>query len=225
LLYRPTNIKMPTILLIDTAAAVATIGLAEDGKILAIRHHERAMEQAAVVNTLIEEVVTAADRSLDHIDAVAVCAGPGSYTGLRVGLSMAKGLCFALDKPLMLFDRLSLIALDFVATEDIAVILKARQGEYFAAFFNNKLEALAIPKHYYEDELLQYLANFSGSIVTDNSPDDLFGTGINLDTNYRVEAEKWASWATARYTQGTFDDIAYSEPFYLKPAYTTQSKK
>jgi tRNA threonylcarbamoyladenosine biosynthesis protein TsaB len=85
---------MPNLLYIDTSASKATVALSQEGRITAVRTHDNANEQAAVLNIMINNVLEEASCNLDQVDALCVCAGPGSYTGLRVGLSTAKGIAF-----------------------------------------------------------------------------------------------------------------------------------
>ncbi len=216
---------MPTLLFLDTSAATATVCLSVSGSVAAIRRHENAMEQAAVINTLIAEVIAGASITLKEIDAVVVCAGPGSYTGLRVGMSAAKGLCFALDKPLLLFNRLELIALGFVADTNVYTVLKARLGEYFMASYNSEMKLIDEPAHYFVDALSEKLRSSDKMVVTDDNSELQIANAIEILKDYSVNIDKWIQVAEERFAQQKFDDLAYSEPFYLKAAYTTQSKK
>lgn len=221
---RVLRFTMPTLLFLDTSAATATICLSVSGSVAAIRRHENAMEQAAVINTLIAEVIAAASITLKEIDAVVVCAGPGSYTGLRVGMSAAKGLCFALDKPLLLFNRLELIALGFVADTNVYTVLKARLGEYFIASYNSEMNVIDEPAHYFVDALSGKL-RANNMVVTDDNSELQIPNAIEMPKDYSVNIDMWIQVAEQRFAQQKFDDLAYSEPFYLKAAYTTQSKK
>jgi len=217
---------MANLLYIDTSGSIATIALSADSRKVAVRTHENAMEQAAVVNILIEEVLAEAGLGLQAIHALVVCAGPGSYTGLRVGMSTAKGICYALDKPLILISKLKLIALDKAGNKNTWVILKARQGEYFAAAFDTSLEWLQEPGHYFEAELTEALAKGRDSVVITDVP-DVFAENetIALSPVYAANVDKWIPAAEAAFVAGQFADLAYADPYYLKAAFTTQSKK
>jgi len=217
---------MANLLYIDTSGSTATIALSVNGMMAACRKHENAMEQAAVINVLIAEVMADAGLDLQALDAVAVCAGPGSYTGLRVGMSTAKGLCYALDKPLLLFSRLMLIALDRVQDKSLWVILKARQGEYFAAAFDSGLNMKAEQRHYFEADLATALDEGDDSMLATDVPELFAGyTTIAIPGGYSVNVERWIPAAEAAFNSGQFADVAYAEPYYLKAAFTTQSKK
>lgn len=218
---------MPTLLYIDTSGNTATIALSANGGLKALRRHHQAQEQAAVINLLIEDLLQECDLQLRDLDALCVCAGPGSYTGLRVGLSTAKGIAFALDKPLMLFNKLELIAREFNTqhtASQLVVALKARLGEYFVARYDAAHTVLTEPQHLFEAGLDTMLQGQEALLLSDT---DLPYTGprVMIPADYAAGMDSWIAFATARFATGRFDDLAYSEPFYLKAAFTTQSKK
>jgi tRNA threonylcarbamoyladenosine biosynthesis protein TsaB len=215
---------MPNLLYIDTAASKATVALSQEGKTVAIRTHHNANEQAAVLNIMINNVLEEASFSLDNIDALCVCAGPGSYTGLRVGLSTAKGIAYAKDIPLMLFNRLDLIAWGQNKKEPFAIALKARNGEYFFAAYTNKEMQSDPPQHLFEQDLIPYVTQ-GLFFITDDTDFSVSQHKEVIDANYTLNMDSWITHAEKRFSLSQFDDLAYSEPFYLKAAYTTQSKK
>lgn len=218
---------MSTLLYIDTSAATATIALSANGTLIALRRHHQAQEQAAVINLLIEDLLQEASLQLRELDALCVCAGPGSYTGLRVGLSTAKGIAYALDKPLMLFNKLELIARDFTAQHTdtpVLVALKARLGEYFVAGYDATCTETTAPQHLFEAGLNTLLQD-PGALLVSDTDITYAGPKAMLPADYAADMDSWIPDATARFTAGRFDDLAYSEPFYLKAAFTTQSKK
>src|ERR1700733_2331784 len=99
-----------TILQIETATTVCSVALAKDGVILGYKQLDERNIHATIITLFIDELLAAAGMQYNDIDAVAVSSGPGSYTGLRIGVSTAKGLCFALDKPLIAIETLSSMA-------------------------------------------------------------------------------------------------------------------
>lgn len=215
---------MPNLLYIDTAAAVATVALSAGGHIRAMRKHENAHEQAALLNTMVHEVLAEASLDMDGIDAICVCAGPGSYTGLRVGLSTAKGIAYVKDIPLMLFNRLDLLAWGQDRQSPFALALKARAGEYFLATYTASGLQDVAPQHIFAQDLLPFAAQGIDFITDD--PDFNSATDIQvIDPHNGINIDRWITRAEERFQQKHFDDLAYSEPFYLKGAYTTQSKK
>lgn len=214
---------MPNLLYIDTSASTATVALSANGSTKAVLTHENAHEQAAVLNQMIETVLTNASCTLSDVNALCVCAGPGSYTGLRVGLSTAKGLAYVKDIPFMLFNRLDLLAWSQKEEGPFAIALKARAGEYFFATYKADGEQQTAPQHIFEQELEPFTAQ-QLLFITDDE-------GLHVENKKRITSDtaiamdSWIPKAEARFKEKQFDDIAYSEPFYLKSAYTTQSKK
>ncbi len=97
---------MSLILQIETATTVCSVALSENGSVLAYKELEQRNVHAEIITLFIDEVLKTADKKYRDLDAVAVSCGPGSYTGLRIGISAAKGLCFALDIPLIAVETL-----------------------------------------------------------------------------------------------------------------------
>lgn len=215
---------MTHLLFIDTSASVATIALSTDGNLTTVRTHENAHEQAAVINYMIEEVLQKAAVTINEIDAICICAGPGSYTGLRVGLSVAKGLAYAADKPLMLFNKLDILSWQQHPENSFIIALKARAGEYFVALFDKEGNSLGEPQHAFEQDLLKYIDE-GFHFITDDELFSLAAPKTLIPTNTAIDIQHWIVKATLRFHSKQFDDLAYSEPFYLKAAYTTQNKK
>lgn len=213
---------MPNLLFIDTSGKTATVALSTGYRPVVVRRITDAREQAAALNLVIGEVMDAGERTLRDLDAIAVCAGPGSYTGLRVGMSTAKGLAYALEKPLMLFNQLDLLAAQYKEDGALMIALKARAGEYFFARYHSGGGAAEAPAHRFA---LEIDAPEAALLLTDDP--ELFPHSHRLLLNMEEGADmlSWIAQAATRFANSDFDDLAYSEPFYLKAAYTTQSKK
>ena len=215
---------MAKLLFIDTSAAVATVAFSTDGVLSAIRTHENAHEQAAVINFMVDDVLQHASSKIQDVHAICICAGPGSYTGLRVGLSTAKGLAYATDKPLMLFNRLDVLSWNQHSETNFIIALKARTGEYFMASFDKTGKALSEPQHAFEQDLTKYKNEGFHFFTDDEALNSITAkTVIPMDT--AIDIQNWIVKAEEKFTAKQFDDLAYSEPFYLKAAFTTQSKK
>jgi len=217
---------MPTLLYIDTSADHIAIAVSRNGSVRAEKREYTTHQQAALINIMIEDVLRDAGLSLAELDALAVCGGPGSYTGLRVGLSAAKGLCFALQKPLMLFHKLFLLALSaspFPETT-MMIALKARQDELFIAGYHQTLKEILPPQHAFSSDLDPILPEYD-IILTNYEELPVFEERHTRPLHHEINMEKWSAYAENRYAQGAFDDLAYSEPFYLKAAFTTTAKK
>ena len=116
---------MPTILNIDTATSACSVALSHNGQLLSIANSAIGNSHSAVLTTLIEEVLSNSATSISNIDAIAVNEGPGSYTGLRIGVSTAKGLCYALDKPLIAISGLKSMAVGMSEERKV----KSEKGE------------------------------------------------------------------------------------------------
>lgn len=220
---------MANFLFIDTSSTVATVALGIGGEVLAKESIFGQNRQAAALNGMIENVLQMAGLKIKQLDVFCVCAGPGSYTGLRVGLSIAKGMAFALNKKIICFSRLQLIAQSFLqegsGASSIGVLQQARKGEYFWAVFDSDGKEKNAPEHIFETELASKL-NVAQVIITDveQLPDSKNKT-INLINDFIPDLKSWLGLAQQRWDNNEFSDIAYSEPFYLKPAFTTTPKK
>lgn len=211
---------MSLILFIDTAYTHTHIALCDDTGMLAEHLHEQANEQAALLNTMIAGLLAKQEIDINAVDAVAVDGGPGSYTGLRVGLGVAKGLCFALDKPLMVFNKLELLGSRYAA---LLLILKARAGEGFA--FARKDGAIRLePQHIFYEQFDWTSFEDLALITDDASVTEIQQRAQTLESHI-LDMNSWNKSAQDRYRNESFDDIAYAEPFYLKSAFTTSSKK
>jgi len=215
---------MASFLFIDTSAAVATIALHQKGLPLLQLHHHQAMEQASVLSLLIEELCQKANISLAKLSAICVCAGPGSYTGLRVGLSTAKGIAYALDIPLLLFNRLDLLAAASAPGRELAVVLQARKEEYFLAHYAADRSLVLDHQHVFAADLATLLPASVPVLCDHPLPAALPNQQLVFDAQNGISIPHWLPLAEARYAAADFDDTAYSEPFYLKAAYTTLPK-
>src|SRR6185312_14765260 len=148
---------MDYLLHIDTSADTGTVAISGNGQIL---HHvtsEDTNNYASIINTMINEVLNTVGITLPQIKAFVVCAGPGSYTGLRIGLATAKAFCYTLDKPLILNNKLTLLALQeinkYSSGFDIYYsILKAREKEYFISIYDSFFKCIMEPKHITEND-------------------------------------------------------------------------
>src|SRR5215217_6385794 len=155
---------MAIILQIETATQVCSAAIAQDGKTIALIEQMASNIHAGSLTLFIEEVMRVGDLRFTDLDAVAVSKGPGSYTGLRIGVSTAKGLCFALDLPLIGIDTLQMMSAGFLATQEdykglVCAMIDARRMEVFTALFDTQLdyigttEAKIIDEHSFADEL------------------------------------------------------------------------
>jgi tRNA threonylcarbamoyladenosine biosynthesis protein TsaB len=224
---------MALILNIDTAVDVASICLAKDGKVLSIAKNESQKDHASWLHITIKEIFEKNNLELRSVDAIAVTGGPGSYTGLRIGMATAKGICFALNKPLISLNTLLVMANaakyvhkgSFGESADLLCpMIDARRMEVFTAIYTKGLEIVKEPVAITlnENSFVEYLSN--NSIC-------FFGNGSNkfqaiekkpqaLFSDIKTDASSMISLSEIRFTEKKFADLAYAEPLYLKEFYT-----
>lgn len=222
---------MARILLIDTATARLSIALAEKGKIVASRTCDEPRRQASLTAPLVQEVLHSQGLGVADCDAVCVSSGPGSYTGLRVGVSTAKGLSFGAGIPLIAVGTLDILASNHnpEAFRYIVPMIDARRMEVYTAVYSadgrrlTPVEAKVIGPDSFADELAQGPVLFTGDgalkcreVIT--HPHAQFQESWPDVAAMAILAQK--AWEEKR-----FEDIAYFEPFYLKDFVATVSRK
>ncbi len=226
---------MTHILQIDTSAGRGTVALTANGEPVAVIINEQPRDHAAAIHRMTEEALAAASISLKQLRAIAVCAGPGSYTGLRIGLAAAKGFCYALDIPLILHNKLTLLAHQVIVKSPpeahtlYTVVCQARAGEYFAACYNAALQPVLEPQHIHQDQLIIWLqsVNTNMTVITDQeNPETAFIT--NACIRYRplenIDIKIWSALSYKDYENGQITDLATAVPFYMKDVYINKSK-
>lgn len=210
------------ILHIDTSGPVGLVMLAIDGRPVSHKSSDAERDHAGKVNILVAEVLATAGCRLADLDAIAVCNGPGSYTGLRIGLATAKGYCYALDKRLILHNRLVLMLQEIAANEEhstgnILAIIPARSGEYYMAAVGNYQSPA---KHITAQGLLEETRGQQGFRVIGQYGNDLSAMPIERYQEHSVlNIEIWAAETYKSFQANQFADVAYAEPEYLKAAY------
>lgn len=227
---------MALLLLIDTALEKATVGIAKDGTLLDNLENNNQQSHASFVQPAIKNLLQKLKLSLHQIDAIAVTLGPGSYTGIRVGLASAKGLCFALNKPLIGINTLQLMALQVIINTEFAnenvlycPMIDARRMEVFTAVYNSTLQEI-IPTQ------AMILETSSFENIAINSEIICIGSGVAKfktlasHTNFRfVESidykEAFAKQAYNSFMQKQNINVSTSVPLYVKQVFTTVSKK
>lgn len=223
---------MSIILNIDTASSTAAVSISRDGLGIGIIQNDEQNEHASFLQPAINKLLTENQILLKNIDAVAVVNGPGSYTGLRVGLASAKGICYALNKPLITIGSLPLMAMAAIKSygndnEEVPLLcpmIDARRMEVFTAIYNSTLteifpaQALILNNESFVATLLQNKILFFGNgalkfKTLTTHPNALFSGIYN---NYQALCEA----ANLKFIQRKFTDLAYSEPQYLKEFYS-----
>ncbi|MFN4285175.1 MAG: tRNA (adenosine(37)-N6)-threonylcarbamoyltransferase complex dimerization subunit type 1 TsaB [Lacibacter sp.] len=224
---------MALLLNIDTAGEQAFVALAENGTILAQRRCTTQKQHAAFVQPAIEEIIKETARPLQQVDGVAVTIGPGSYTGLRVGLASAKGLCYALNKPLITIGTLAVWAqagrdvLQQQARQarHIIPLIDARRMEVFAAVYDTEGNEVQPPHAHilhtdsYAAELASGPVLFLGSGAAKWQPHCTHANALFSTEMY--QALHMSTLAEQGWQQQQFASLAYAAPLYVKPFYTT----
>lgn len=232
---------MALILSIETGTDICSVALANDGELMALRESDEGRDHAKKVALFVDELLRETGVQPSDLDAIAVGKGPGSYTGLRIGVSFAKGMCYALDIPLIAIG--SLDALTEVAREDydagildieeeewdkakLCPLVDARRMEVYAEVFDNEGKALT---------------DVAAEVVTEDSFKEwrkdkfvIFGNGAKKCTELLSDAIFVDIAPSARgivrlaeesFKAQKFEDLAYFEPFYLKEFLVIPSKK
>jgi len=226
---------MATILQIETATQVCSAALSVNGKTIALKELAAQNIHAGSLTLFIQEVMRQSGIAYQSLDAIAVSKGPGSYTGLRIGVSTAKGICFAQDKPLIGIDTLQMMAKGFLTEHAdysglICPMIDARRMEVFTAMYDQHLaevlpvSAKIIDEESYRTELKNHHVTFIGDGAMKCSSAILSPNARFSDLNFN-SAGNMSSLAFEAFKNGQFEDVAYFEPYYLKDFVITQAKK
>jgi tRNA threonylcarbamoyladenosine biosynthesis protein TsaB len=213
---------MAFILNIETATKNCSVSIAENGKTISLQ--EIALESfshAEKLHVFIEEILKKVNLKPNQLNAIAVSAGPGSYTGLRIGVSSAKGLSYALDVPLISVDTLTLLAKQInIENGTIISMIDARRQEVYSAFFdknhNKTRETLAeiIDETYLNDQNDIFHLIGDGAMKFENIlPIAKFKFYPHIQY---PSANEMSEISFNKYQNQQFEDVAYFEPFYLK---------
>lgn len=221
---------MPLILNIDTASESASLCLALERQIVAHTQNNEQKDHASWLHPAIQELMKRNQRSLADLSAVAVTIGPGSYTGLRIGLSTAKGICYALKIPLITIGTLEVMAyaVKNEATDLICPLIDARRMEVYMAIFDSHMTEVLAPRAVVisPDESEQYFPNrpilFCGSGMAKIQP--IISHPYASFSKQLSTATDLAGLAIERFEKKKFADLAYTEPFYIKEFYMPQRK-
>jgi tRNA threonylcarbamoyladenosine biosynthesis protein TsaB len=223
---------MALLLNIDTATEYASVCLSEEDKIVSILESRDQKNHAAFLQPAIEKICQTTGIKLKDLDAVSVTSGPGSYTGLRVGLSSAKGLCYALNKPLLLVNTLEVMAQAAIVAYQASnkdnllfcPMIDARRMEVFTAIYDIHFQAIISPcahiltENSFKEELSGRTIIFNGSGSFKMKGLACHINGIFIDTIHN--ASNLADRALKAFQKKQFSNLAYSEPAYLKEFYT-----
>lgn len=213
---------MATILHLETATKVCSVALSRDGKCISLKEtEEEGYSHGENLTLFIEAVLKDAALEMKDIDAVSLASGPGSYTGLRIGAATAKGICYALDIPLIAIDALTSlceIARDRYQDKNLCALIDARRMEVFSliqapdATVLKAISADIIDEQSYSDFVPFIYFGDGAAKLTEIWAD----RDVEIDTNVKSSATGQIRLAHEKFRLKEFEDVAYWEPFYLK---------
>lgn len=225
---------MALILNIDTSTSVCSVALAKDGEVIALKENNEGLNHSILLGSYIDELFKETQILPQQLDAVAISMGPGSYTGLRIGVSMAKGLCYGTSKPLIAVPTLQALALSVSSRlqEDAwyCPMIDARRMEVYTAFFDKENQPLIdtkaeiIDEHSFADLLTSHKIYFFGN-GSDKVRNILTAPNACYIEQVETSAIHMPEISEQRFAERLFEDVAYFEPFYLKDFIATTPKK
>ncbi|MBF1437041.1 MAG: tRNA (adenosine(37)-N6)-threonylcarbamoyltransferase complex dimerization subunit type 1 TsaB [Prevotella nanceiensis] len=228
---------MSCILNIETSTNVCSVAVSQDGSCIFNKEDHEGPNHAVILGVFVQEALSFIDSHAIPLDAVAVSCGPGSYTGLRIGLSMAKGICYGRDVKLIAIPTLELMCVPLLLGEKISEenallcpMIDARRMEVYSQFFDRALKEVRsinadiVENNTYDDILAQQPVYFFGNgaekcheVLTHHNAHIIEGI-VPLAKNMYPLAEK-------RMANEQFEDVAYFVPFYLKDFVAKEAKK
>jgi tRNA threonylcarbamoyladenosine biosynthesis protein TsaB len=219
---------MALILNIETATEVCSVALALDGKTIAVKEEKAGQSHARLLTGFIASCMEEAGFRLEDLHAVAVSKGPGSFTGLRIGVASAKGLCYGLDKPLIAVNTLQSMASNYLLNNPpapgawLCPMIDARRMEVYTAFFNERL-------NFERETAAEIIQPGTFQDILEKRPVIFFGDGMAktrqifeihpnalLNDGFSPSAAGMTGFSEESYNKSIFEVIAYFEPFYLK---------
>lgn len=237
MLFLPFNhIIMAGILCIESSTTVCSAAIAIDGKSVHSLREDSPNSHSSKLTVIIEQLLKDAGMGVADLDAVAVSSGPGSYTGLRIGVSVSKGLCYGGAKPLIAIPSLEILAAGFIAdkcpVESDALLcpmIDARRMEVYSALYSigikeeRAVKAEIIDDSSYADILQVRPVYFFGNGAMKCTA-VIKGSNAHFVDGIVPLASSMAGLVSERFAEGRFEDVAYFEPFYLKDFITTVAK-
>lgn len=234
---------MALILNIETSTQVCSVCVSLDGVVKGIKESNEEKSHAKLLTIFIDQLLNDLNYKIDDFDAISISKGPGSYTGLRIGVSTAKGLCYAKDIPLIAINTLQSMANGIILkanSNDISVddfensilvpMIDARRMEVYSAFFNSKgefirdVKAEIIYENSYQDILCKQKMIFFGD-GSEKIREVVKHKNAVFVKNFNPSSSYMAGLSEIKFRENRFEDVAYFEPFYLKDFVATVPKK
>ncbi|AXG69525.1 tRNA threonylcarbamoyladenosine biosynthesis protein TsaB [Kordia sp. SMS9] len=220
-------------LYLETSTTNCSVCLANDNDVLYFKEeNDKNYSHSEKLHVFIKEALETANIQATDLDAVVVGKGPGSYTGLRIGVSAAKGLCFASDIQLQAIESLEILARAIAVADGFIVpLLDARRMEVYSAVFDTnyrqirETQAEIITEASFGDELAKGKVHFIGNGAEKCKGIITHENAVFYDEIYFPSTEKMIPIAMEKHQNNDFEDVAYFEPYYLKDFVVTKSKK
>ena len=219
------------ILNIETSTKNCSVSLSNNGKTVHSKElFEAGFSHAEKLHVFIEEVLLESKLTFKDLSAIAVSKGPGSYTGLRIGVSAAKGLCFALDVPLISVDTLQVLASQTNIENGVIIpMIDARRMEVYSAIFDknyNKIrevQAQILDENSFSEieETVYFVGDCNEKAKTVLTKNNF----VFIEGKFYPSANEMSKLSFEKFQNNDFEDVAYFEPFYLKDFLITTSKK
>ncbi len=214
---------MTILLNIETSTTNCSVSLSKEGETFVLKEdYNNNYSHAERLHVYIDDILKQAKISLSDLDAISISKGPGSYTGLRIGVSAAKGLCYALDKPLISIATLEALAHQVKIKDGVIVsMLDARRMEVYSAIFNSEYkqirdtQAQVLDKNSFAEYLEKGKVYFIGNGVEKTKALITHPNAVFVD-NKLPSANEMCKLAYDKYKKNDTEDVAYFEPYYLK---------
>jgi tRNA threonylcarbamoyladenosine biosynthesis protein TsaB len=219
---------MPLLLHIETATDTCSVALSDNGNIVGIKEAIRTRSHASILTVFINDIFKKTGLAVKDIDAVAVSKGPGSYTGLRIGVASAKGLCYATNKPLISVNTLQSMCGSFIQDNTFSEgdlfcpMIDARRMEVYCALFNTQLNfveptaAVILENDFLKQHLNKNKIHFFGDGAEKLKPLIANNNSAIFIDDFSPSSKGMIALAEKKYANNDFENTAYFEPFYLK---------
>lgn len=226
---------MAKILIIETTTEICSVCISEDGNLLSIAESFEGYNHASNLTIFIQNCLDESNLQMNDLDAVAFSQGPGSYTGLRIGVSVAKGICYALNKPMIAVDPLAGMAEICAADEGLkdalyCPMIDARRMEVYTAIFDSEnkivdhLQALIVN----ENSFQSYFEKGKTIVFCGNGSEKcqpIIDSSQAQFNSIQCSSKHLISQAESKFKNQTFEDIAYFSPLYFKAPNITLPKR
>ena len=228
---------MAYILLLESSTTICSVALSHDGKVIASKDSMDGQRHSKWMTVFVQDLLAEASLKINQLDAVAVSSGPGSYTGLRVAYSIAKGIAFRLDIPILEIPTLEALGTSYqVEGEEphcvIATIDARRMEVYWRVTDEKGLCIQETEAHIYAETSFDRFLSYDSIYVVGDGAEKISEIGVDSHVMKKITviehltlAANLSKIAYSKFTVGDFADVAYCTPFYLKSPRVTQSKK